>query len=242
MLKQQSTTSKALFGLSILILIFGIIQLSLSLSVSHKAPAEKAKAQTEVTYPWPYDGTNTTIAYYPSNYYPYSFLTSVSDAITAIAALALVSGALGLFFTFKPEFGWLPLGFWPFLHTSLQSVAALTVFVLLIASWEKHYSSSRLALNERGHLSGEYSYESYACQMRRGFDGVGPRDWMGRYCGMAVTARAFSVPVCLLLIAIAAMSGIQMKKANASAKAIEMGDLRAAEKQANLERRSLQGD
>ncbi|WPB01008.1 uncharacterized protein RHO25_005628 [Cercospora beticola] len=59
---------------------------------------------------------------------------------------------------------------------------------------------------------------------------------------MAVAARAFTVPVCLLLMAIAAMSGIQMKKANASAKAIEMGDLRATEKQANLERRSLQGD
>ncbi|WPB01007.1 uncharacterized protein RHO25_005627 [Cercospora beticola] len=142
MMKQQSTTSKALFGLSILIFVFGIIQLSLSLSVAHKIPAEKAKAQIEVTYPWPYDGSNSTSPYNPRNYYPYSFLTSVSDAITAIAALALASGALGLLFTFKPEFGWLPLGFWPFLHTALQSVAALTVFVLLIASWEKHYSSS----------------------------------------------------------------------------------------------------
>lgn len=109
-MKQQSTTSKALLGLSTLIFIFGIIQLSLSLSVAHKIPAEKAKAQTEVTYPWPYDGSNSTIPYNipynPSNYYPYTFLTSVSDAITAIATLALVSGALGLFFTFKPEFGW----------------------------------------------------------------------------------------------------------------------------------------
>ncbi|PIA99142.1 hypothetical protein CB0940_03814 [Cercospora beticola] len=106
MMKQQSTTSKALFGLSILIFVFGIIQLSLSLSVAHKIPAEKAKAQIEVTYPWPYDGSNSTSPYNPRNYYPYSFLTSVSDAITAIAALALASGALGLLFTFKPEFGW----------------------------------------------------------------------------------------------------------------------------------------
>ncbi|KAF2207814.1 hypothetical protein CERZMDRAFT_102080 [Cercospora zeae-maydis SCOH1-5] len=147
---------------------------------------------------------------------------------------------MAIFYTLVPEVRLLPLGFWPFLHTTLQSVAALTVFVLLIGSWIKHHSSAKLALDESGNLSGDYSYESYVCQMRNGIDGgVGSRGWMGKYCGMAVAARSFMVPVCLLLCAIAAVSAVQMQKANASARAIEMGDPRAAEKQVNRERSSL---